>query len=133
MVRKLSDHTLTEDEISVLTKCLSFVPTPTKTFKQETNKSWDKFKTRIVTQYFFRYNIHDRPPFFKSKFNWTHVPSDKSTLVDFFTNVEKVLTSINTPCRKTYSSLTLQEETVLRKLKNKLRSTSGKLHAIRKK
>ena len=52
MVRKLSDHTLTEDEISVLIKGLSFVPTPTKTVKQKRNKSLRKFKTLMVTQYF---------------------------------------------------------------------------------
>ena len=33
MIHNLSDHTLTEYEFSVLTKGLSFVPTPTKTFK----------------------------------------------------------------------------------------------------
>ena len=51
------DHTLNEDEFSVLTKGLSFFilfATPTKTFKQETNKSWNKFKTRILTQYFLQ-------------------------------------------------------------------------------
>ena len=53
MIHNLSNHTLTEDEYSVLTKDLSFVPTPTKTFKKETNKCWNKFKTRMLTQYFF--------------------------------------------------------------------------------
>ena len=53
VIHNLSNHTLTEDELSVLPKGLSFVLTPTKTFKQETNKSWNKFKTRMLTQYFF--------------------------------------------------------------------------------
>ena len=36
MTHNLPNHTLTEDELSVLTKGLSFVPTPTKTLTQET-------------------------------------------------------------------------------------------------
>ena len=42
VIHNLSNHTLTKNEFSVLTKGLSFVSTPTKTFKQETNKSWNK-------------------------------------------------------------------------------------------
>ena len=34
MINNLSDHTLTEDEFSVLTKSLSFVPSPTKTLNK---------------------------------------------------------------------------------------------------
>ena len=45
MIHNVSDHTLTEGEFSVLTKCLSFVSTTTKNFKQEKNKSLNKFKT----------------------------------------------------------------------------------------
>ena len=60
-IHNLSDHILKEDELSVLTKGLFFVPTHTKTFKQNTNKSWSKFKTRMLTQIFFN-NIHDTPP-----------------------------------------------------------------------
>ena len=52
-IHNLSDHILAEDELSVLTKGLSFVPTPTKTFKQDTNRYWNKFKTRMLTQYIF--------------------------------------------------------------------------------
>ena len=62
MIHNLSDHALTEDEFSVLTKRLSFVPNTTKTFKQETKKSWSKFKTRMLTEYFFRNNIDDKTP-----------------------------------------------------------------------
>ena len=53
MIHNLSDHTLSDDDFSVLTKDLFFVPTPTKTFKQEINKTCNKFKTRILTQKFF--------------------------------------------------------------------------------
>ena len=53
IIHNFSDHILTEDELSVLTKGLSFVPIPTKTFKQGTNRFWNKFKTRMLTQYFF--------------------------------------------------------------------------------
>ena len=42
IIHNLSDHKLTEDEFSVLIKVLSFVPTPTKSCKQEANKSWKK-------------------------------------------------------------------------------------------
>ena len=51
MIHNLSDHTLTEEELSVLIKGLLFVPTPIKTFKQET-KSWNKFKTCMLTIFF---------------------------------------------------------------------------------
>ena len=66
MIHNLSDHALTEDEFSVLTKRLSFVPNTTKTFKQETKKSWSKFKTRMLTEYFFRNNIDDKRSFKRS-------------------------------------------------------------------
>ena len=65
IMHNLSVHILTEDELSVLTKGLSFVPTPTKTFKQDTNRSWNKFKTHMLTQYFFRNNIHAKISPFK--------------------------------------------------------------------
>ena len=39
MIHNLSGPILTEEELSVLIKGLSFVPTPTKIFKQEINKS----------------------------------------------------------------------------------------------
>ena len=45
MIHNLSNDTLTEDEFSVLTRSLSFVPTATKTFKQDINQSCNKFKT----------------------------------------------------------------------------------------
>ena len=53
IIHSLFDHILTEDEVSVLTKDLSFLPTPTKTFKLDTNTYWNKFKTCMLTQYFF--------------------------------------------------------------------------------
>ena len=62
MIHNLSDHTLARDEFSVLTEDLSFVPTPSRTFQHEMNISWNKFKTRMLTQYFFRNSIHDKPP-----------------------------------------------------------------------
>ena len=114
----LSDHTLTEDEFSVLTKSLSFVPTPSRPFQHKMNISWNKFKTRMLKQYFFPNSIHDKPPGFKRKSNWIPPPSDNLTLVNFLTRSEQELTSINTPCKKTYSNLTVQEKTVLNNLKN---------------
>ena len=53
IIYNLSDHKLTEDGSSILTAGLSFVCTPTKTFKKDINKSWNKFKIRILTQCFF--------------------------------------------------------------------------------
>ena len=73
----------------------------------------------MQTQYFFRNNIHHKPAPLKRKSNWTPPPSDNLTLVEFFTRIEQELTSINTPCRKTYCNLTLQEKTALNNLKNK--------------
>ena len=72
----------------------------------------------MLTQYFFRNNIHDKPPPFKKKSSWTPPPSDNPTLVKFFTRTEQELISINTPCRKIYSNITLQENTTLNNLKN---------------
>ena len=67
MIHKISDHALTENEFSLLTKGLSFSPTPTKTFKQEINNSWSKFKTRMLKQYFFQNSVHEKPSHFKRK------------------------------------------------------------------
>ena len=118
IIHNFSDHTLTEDESSVLTKGLTFVPTPTKTFKQETNRSWNKFKTSILTQYSFCNNIHDKISLFKKKFSWTPPPSDNPTLTNCFTRTEQDLISVTTSGRKIYSNLTLQEKSALNNLKN---------------
>ena len=119
IIRNFSDHIVTEDELSVLTKGLSFVPTPTKTFKQNTNRSWNKFKTRMLTQYFFRNNIHDKISSFKKKSNWTPLtPTDNPTLTNFFTRTEQDHISVTIPGRKAYSNLTLQEKSALYNLKN---------------
>ena len=48
MIHKLSDHALTEDEFLVLTKALSFVPRPTKAFKQEINKINPEISSRFA-------------------------------------------------------------------------------------
>ena len=117
VIHNLSDHILTEDELSVLTKGLLFVPTPTKTFEQDTNRSWNKFKTHILTQYFFRNNILDKISPFKKKSSWAPPPSDNPTLTNFFTRTEQGLISVTTPGRKTYSNLTLQEKSALNNLK----------------
>ena len=58
------------------------------------------------------------PPPFKRKSNWIPLPSDNPTLVDFLMRTEQELTSINTPCRKTYSNLTMVEKIALNNLKN---------------
>ena len=117
IIHNLSDHILTEDELSVLTKGLSFVPTQKKTFKQDTNKSWNKFKTRMLTEYFFRNNIHDKISPFKKKSTWTPPPSVNTPLTNFFTRTEQHLVSFTTPGRKTYSNTTLQEKSALNNLK----------------
>ena len=88
-----------------------------KTFKQDTNRSWNKFKTHMLTQYFFRNSIHDKISPFKRKSSWTPLPSDNSTLTNFFTRTEQDLISVTTPGRKTYSNLTLQEKSALNNLK----------------
>ena len=120
IIHNLSDHILTEDKLSVLTKGLFFVPTPTNTFKQDTNKSWNKFKTLMLTQYFFCNNIHDKPypPPFKGKSSLTPPPSDNPTLTSFFILTEQDLISVTTSHRKTYSNLILQEKSILNNLKN---------------
>ena len=74
----------------------------------------------MLTQYFFCNNIYDEPlPFFKGKSSCTPLPLTAPTLTNFFTRTEQDLISINTPRRKTYSNLTLQEKSALKNLKNK--------------
>ena len=58
------------------------------------------------------------PPRFRGKSSWTPPPSDNLTLIKFFMRTEQDLISINTPRRKTYSNLTLQEKSALNNLKN---------------
>ena len=99
--------------MSVLTKGLSFVPNPTKTLKQEINKSCSKLK-----QNFFRNRIQKKQPTFKKKSNWIPPPSDNQTLISFFIRVEQKLGSISTLPWKTYSDLTLKEKIALNDLKN---------------
>ena len=72
----------------------------------------------MLRQYFFRNNIHDNPPSFKRKSNCILPPSGNPTLVDPFTRIEQELTSINSPCRKAYSNLKLQEKITLNSIKN---------------
>ena len=118
IIHNFSDRILTEDKLSVLTKGRSFVPTPTKIFKQDTNRSWNKFKTRMLTQYFFRNNIHDKISPFKKKSSWTLPPSNNPNLTNFFTCTEQDLISVTIRGRKAYSNLTLQEKSILNNLKN---------------
>ena len=47
-----------------------------------------------------------------------HLPSDNPTVTNFFTRTEQDLISVNTPRRKTYSNLALQEKPALIKVKN---------------
>ena len=62
MIHNFSDHTLTEDEFSVLTKGSSFAPTPSRTFQHEMNISWNKFMTRMLTNTFFATSFMISPP-----------------------------------------------------------------------
>ena len=81
MIHNLSDHTLTEDEFSVLTKGLSFVPTPSRTFQHEMNISWNKFKTRMLTQYFF---LQDHTTYKPLTHNLTSATAkDACTLIEY--------------------------------------------------
>ena len=68
----------------------------------------------MLTQYFFCNNIHDKTLPFKRKSGWTPPPSDNPTLTNFFKRTEQDFISVNTPCRKTYSNLTLQEKSASR-------------------
>ena len=91
---------------------------PIKTFKQEINKSWSKFKILMLKQYSFRNGIHEKLPPFKRESSWTPPPSDKHILISFFTRVEQELGSISTARWKTYNNLTLKEKTALNDLKD---------------
>ena len=52
IIHNFSDHILTEDELLVLTKTLSFVSTLSKLLNKY-KYIWKKFKVRMLTQYFF--------------------------------------------------------------------------------
>ena len=91
MIHKISDHALTENEFSLLTKGLSFSPTPTKTFKQEINNSWSKFKTRMLKQYFFQNSVHENHPILRENQNEYPHPLTTSTLDSLFTYVKQEL------------------------------------------
>ena len=109
---------LSEDEFSLLTKVLSFVPTRTKTSQQEIHKTWGDFKKHILKLYFFWNSIHEKPSPFKRRSNWIPPPLDNPTLTEFFTSIEQELNSISTPRQKTYSNLTLTKKTGLNKFRN---------------
>ena len=98
-IHNLSDHTITDEEFSFLRKGLSFVPTLRSTFQHQMNISWNRFKTRMLIQYFFRNSVHDKPHPFKTKSHWILPPSDNPTLVNLG--------------RKTYINLTIQEKKAL--------------------
>ena len=72
----------------------------------------------MLTQYFFRNNIHDKISPFKNKPNCTLPPSDNPTLTNFFKRTEQDLISLTIPGRKPYSNLTSQEKSALYNLKN---------------
>ena len=119
MIHNLANHThffhQTEEELSVLTKGLFFVPNPTKTLKQEIKKSWSKFKTCICwNNTFFATEFRKRNPVLRKQ---TGYPLSLTTTPQS-TSSQK-LGSISTPHWKTYSDLTLQEKTALNDLKNK--------------
>ena len=118
MIHNLSDHTLTEDEFSILTKDLSLFPPPPKSLNKKLLNPGISSRHACQDNVFFRNNIHDKPLPFKRKSNWIPPPSDNHTLVDFFTRIERELTSINIPCQKTYSNRALQEKAPLKNHKN---------------
>ena len=72
----------------------------------------------MLTQYFFRNNTDDNPPHLKEKSSWKSSPCENPTLINFFMRTKQDLISIDTPRRKTYSNLTLQEKAALGNLKN---------------
>ena len=79
---------------------------PHQTFKQETSKSWNKFKTRMLTQYFFATIFMISYPLLRGNQIGYLLPL--TTLVNIFTRIKQELTFIKTSYRKTYSNLTLQ-------------------------
>ena len=72
----------------------------------------------MLTEYLFYNNIHDKPTPFKGKFSWTPPSSENRTSINFFRRTEQEPISINTPRRKTYSNLALEEKATLNNLKN---------------
>ena len=52
------------------------------------------------------------------RIKWMPPPSDDHTLISLFTRAEQELGSISTPPRKTYSNLTVKENTELNNLEN---------------
>ena len=87
--------TLIEEEFIALIKGLSFALAPTKAYKQEITKSWSKFKTGMLKQYFIWNSIQEKLAPFKKESNWIPRTSDNYTLVSLFTCVEQELGSFN--------------------------------------
>ena len=98
MIHNFSNHTLSNDDISLLQKGLSFVPTPTSNLnkqRQETYKETENLKQRINRTIFF--NIHKQQPKFhpfKLKSSWqapnTNHPNITNFFNNLFTNIENI-------------------------------------------
>ena len=114
-VINLSGRDLSKAEISLLSKSLKFVPTPTNVNKAILKEEVEKFGRRLRLKWHFRDedNIHIINPFKKkSKF----IPKWKDAAIEYYlSRLEKDILAIDT--KLNYANLTREEREALKTLR----------------
>eukprot|EP00795_Rhopilema_esculentum_P016113 gene16113-biopygen5453 len=118
-VVNLSHRTLSEVEISLLSKGLKFSPTPTDLDKAQLKADFDVFKRRMRLRWFFR-DSESNPldvniSKFRCKSSW-NPPTSDPLLESFLSQLEKDVLSITTD-GKYYSNLSSSELSALNNFK----------------
>ena len=115
----LSHRTLSEVEISLLSKGLKFSPTPTDLDKAQLKADLDVFKRRMRLRWFFRDSesnpLDIKISKFRCKSSW-NPPTSDPLLESFLSQLEKEVLSITTD-GKYYSNLSSSELSALNNFK----------------
>ena len=117
LVVNLSNHHLTPDEISILNKGLSFVPTPPPTPIAENLRDLYLFNRRLKLSYFFKdhENTYTTNPF-KPSTGWTPHIDREPALETYFKLLENATTGHRN--KKTRPNISRDESTAIRNLNN---------------
>lgn len=95
----LSDITLTQQEIAILNKDLTFIPTPTWKMKSP-QEAISLHKQRLRLEYLYQDTANDLNPF-KKKSQYTPITSGNSALENYLSNTETaILAHCMTPQHK---------------------------------
>ena len=113
----LSNHTLSKDEISLLSRGLNFCPTPTTYNQINTYRDTLLFCRRLRLKHFFRNNDHQEPDRFKKSTGWTPQVGNSASL-DTFINVISHEINSHKKTKNTTSNLTPGEINALTELRN---------------